>query len=573
MTGPQKVTLEGKGAVTLRPNDHIATGGEGSIYRVGDIAVKIYLDPAKMRSAGMPEKVKALAQLAHPFVVGPRGMVLNATAEPVGHYLPFVDAGHALSLVFTNEFWAKEGFNPARAAELVAGMRETVEFAHQHGAQLVDANELNWFALLNTTKAEPRVIDVDSWAIGKWPATVIMPSIRDWNSSTFDDASDWFAWAVVTFQIFTGLHPYKGTLPGFDRGDLIGRMKARASVFQPAIKLNRAVRDFSAIPGALRKWYEAVFEQQERSAPPSPHDLSVSAAPAARTGRAVSVAGGGLLVMDLIYRNPKDSITRVFHCGIARTYTGTLIDLSANLSLGVVAAKDAEVVRVELGWLVGDKSGFRYVSENMSEVVVLNLALAFRRLLSFQNRMFAVTDRGLTEITVRMFGGKPIAAIVQTWGIMVNSTRWFDGLGVMDALGATFLVLPFGKDFVAQVRVPELDGIRIVAGRAGTRFVSLILIDKQGLYEKFDLTLDANYALPPKIWRGPAESPELNLAILPKGVCATIVKDGELDIFVPTSGSLRRVEDKQIDTDMALANWGDTVLFLQNGAVWSMKLK
>lgn len=576
MTSNIQVTLEGKGPVTLRPNDHIATGGEGSIYRVGDLAVKMYLDPQRQRHAGLPDKIKLLSVLQHPYVVAPRGLVLNSVAEPVGHYLPFVDKGHVLSMVFTNEFWAKEGLNDTKASELVNGMRETVEFAHQHQALLVDANELNWFAMINGT-VQPRVIDVDSWAIGRWPASVIMPSIRDWNSKDFNDGTDWFAWACVTFQIYTGIHPYKGTLTGFDRGDLIGRMKARASVFMPGIRLNRAVREFSTVPGALLKWYEAVFQQKERSCPPSPYDKSMSAAPAARNTRMVTVAGGGALVMDRLFSGAGtgSKVTRVFHCGIALQEHGGLVDLRAvgkSLQAFVIAAahKDCEVVRVESGWLVGDKGGFRYISEShVSEI--LSLQVQHRQFLSYENRLFAVTERGLVEIQVKLFGQKPIASVGQTWGIMVNSTKWFHGMGVLDAMGAMFLILPFGKESVAQIRVPDLDGLRVIAGKAGNRSCSVIA-NKQGDYVKLEFTFDKDYALPPKIWSGPADGPELNLAILPKGVCATILKDGELDIFT-LSGQMRRVEDGGVSTDMALANWGDNVVYLKNGEVWGLKLK
>jgi hypothetical protein len=69
------------------------------------------------------------------------------------------------------------------------------------------------------------------------------------------------------------------------------------------------------------------------------------------------------------------------------------------------------------------------------------------------------------------------------------------------------------------------------------------------------------------------KNPELNLAILPKGVCATIVKDGELDIFVPANGQLVRIDDGQIGADMFLSNWGDKVVYIQNGAVWSLRMK
>lgn len=575
LTPPSRVTLEGKGPVTLRPSDHIATGGEGSIYRVGDMAVKIYLDPERQRAVGMPEKIKLLAGLQHPTIVAPKGLVLTPTGDPIGHYLPFITDGTALSLVFTNEFWTKNGFDAARASKLVASMREAVDYAHQRPAQLVDANELNWFALLATDTA--RVIDVDSWAIGKWPASVIMPSIRDWNSSTFDDASDWFAWAIVTFQIYTGLHPYKGTLAGFDRGDLVGRMKARASVFSSGVRLNRAVRDFAShIPAALLKWYEVAFQQAERSAPPSPYDSAVSTAPAARTARVVVSTGGTLVYEKLLAVDP---IIRVFSCGIAQTNHNVLVELATRKAIAQ-GARASAIIRVENGWLVGDigyatpetPTRFRYAPSSTGSEENLGLLLSARQLFTAGSRMFAVTEHGLVEIKFSLFGQKPVASVGQTWGIMVNSTRWFDGFGVMDAMGATFLILPFGAASVAQTRVRELDGLRVVAGKAGARFVSLIVLDAAGQYQKIELTFDREYGTY-SLWTGPADSPELNLAILPKGVCATILKDGELTVFVPTTGLIRKVEDKQISTDMALTNWNDTVVFIANGEVWSLKLK
>jgi hypothetical protein len=572
-----KVTLEGKGPATLRPADHIATGGEGSIYRLGNLAVKMYLDPLKMRQAGLPDKIKLLAKLAHPYIVGPRGLVLDQAGEAVGHYLPFVEKGHPLSLVFTNDFWSRESFDASKASALTLGMREVVEYAHQSNALLVDANELNWFALVDG-KVEPRVIDVDSWAVGKWGASVIMPSIRDWNASTFNQETDWFAWGVVTFQIYTGIHPYKGTLAGFNRGDLVGRMKARASVFSPGIRLNAAVRDFASIPYALRSWYEAAFQKGERTKPPSPLDPAVSAAPEARTARMVTTTGGGALVYEKILATTYDPVVKVFFCGVALTRKGRLIDLASKQEIGR-GSKDCEVVKTRRGWLVGAATGcIEHIDDRTLAPEALALHIECRRMFSYENRLFAVTERGLVEIKTNVFGDKVIASAGQTWGVMVNSTRWFEGVGVFDAIGAAYVVVPFGNQSLLTCRLPELDKLTVVAGKAGNCFAAFTAVDKNGQYQKIELTFTRDYSAPPKVWQGPADSADLNLAVLPKGVCATISKDGELDIFVPsafvhTAAPMRRVEDSQIATDMALANWGDTVLFIQRGEVWTLKMR
>jgi hypothetical protein len=142
----------------------------------------------------------------------------------------------------------------------------------------------------------------------------------------------------------------------------------------------------------------------------------------------------------------------------------------------------------------------------------------------------------------------------------------------MDAMGAKFVVAPFGDSAVAQVRVRELDDLRIVTAKAGNRFVALIGLDKKGDYHKVELTFDKDYKSY-QVWVGDTDGPELNLAILPRGVCATIVRDGELDIYVPTNGNLKKVNDSQIATDTLLANWGDRVIGVQSGDVWSIRLQ
>lgn len=579
--GNIQVILEGRGPVTLRPGDHVATGGEGSIYHISDMAVKIYLDPAKMRKRGVPDKVKKLsALLKHPYIVAPIGLAVTPAGDPVGHYLPYVEdppIAHPLSRVFTNDFYQSEGFNGKLASKLVDRMRETVQFAHDRGAIIIDPNELNWFALAVGKDPEPRIIDVDSWVIGPMPQTVaVMPSIRDWHAKKFGNESDWFSWAVVTFQVYTGIHPYKGTLDGYARMDMEQRMKDNASVFSPGIRLNRAVRDFSCIPGPLLAWYEAAFQKGERTLPPSPFDTGVPTQRVARVLRAVTTGRTGILVFEKLIGFPGDPAVRIFHCGVARLASGKLIDLQTKRQIVDASSPSCEVIKVDHGWLVGDleqrETTFTYVNGR----TLLGDKLQFRprahRLLGYENRMFFVGESGLTEIKPNLFGEKLIASAGQTWGIIVNSTKWFGGVGVLDSMGAKFVIAPFGDGAVAQVRVRELDGIQVVSAKAGNRFISLVAADKSGDYKKIELTFDRDYRTY-KAWVGTVDGPELNLAILPKGVCATIVRDGELDIFVPANGNVTKAEDSQIATDMLLANWEDKVIYVQNGEVWAVRMK
>ena len=574
MKGNMQVILEGKGPVTLRQSDHVATGGEGSIYRVSDLVVKIYHQPDIARQRGMSDKIKLLSKIRHPYIGSPIGLVTTSNGDPVGHYLSYID-GHPLSRVFTNEFWQREGFNNKHASTIVGRMREVISLAHQFKAILVDANELNWFALFSGHDPEPRIIDVDSWAIGRWPASVIMPSIRDWHSKIFDEKSDWFAWGIVTFQIYTGIHPYKGTLDGFDRGDLVGRMKANASVFTQGVRLNHAVRDFGTIPAPLLNWYQSTFHKGERVEPPSPFDTGIVTPAVALIARVVTTGKSGILVFNKLLGTVGDPVVQTFHCGVARLSSGKLIDLGTKRQIGEVESNNCEVIKVDGGWLIAEmvkqEINFRFVENGSLKSEILSLKINGYNLISYENRLFVVTEKGLTEIKIH-FLGKPIASIGQTWGVMINSTKWFQGVGVMDAMGAKYLVIPFSEQSVIQERIREIDGLQIVVGRAGNRFISLVGLDKTGTYRKIEITFDRDYKSY-KIWKGDTDGPELNLAILPKGVCATIVRDGELDIFVPTNGQVTKINDSQITTDMFLGNWGDKVIYIQNGEVWALQMK
>jgi len=261
-----KILAENKGWVSLESRHVIAAGGEGTVYgRDGD-AFKIYHQPRDLA-----DKIRLLKGLDHPGIIAPRGILEDERRQCVGYWMRR-EAGAALPNLFANAWRHTNAFGAAETQATAAAMREVVEFAHSRGALLVDANEFNWLvAGLRTKKPAPRpvAIDVDSWQIGRYPGTALMPSIKDWQASGFSENTDWFAWGVVTFQLFTGIHPYKGTHPKYGRGALEARMRANASIFDPSVRLNAAVRDPSAIPAGLLAWYRAVFRDGVRCPPPT----------------------------------------------------------------------------------------------------------------------------------------------------------------------------------------------------------------------------------------------------------------------------------------------------------------
>jgi len=568
------VVLVGRGTLTLRPNDHVATGGEGSVYKKSNTIIKLYTDVKKMLGADFVRKIKTLSKLQHEFIVSPVDIVLDTQGNPIGFYMQFAK-GEPLSRVFTNDFRKREGFENDDASMLVNRMREVVQFAHDNKAVLVDANEMNWLVNISSQKGpQPRAIDVDSWAIDRWGASVIMPSIRDWHSNKFNKFTDWFAWGVVTFQVYIGIHPYKGKLQGYKPNEMEKRMKDNASVFTKNIKLNRAVRDFTSIPGPLLDWYEATFARGNRSVPPSPLERGMATAKVARVLHMINTPSGNL-IFDKIYDAGSDVNLRIFPCGVVLLQSGKLALLSNGRVIADGYGRNVEIVSVQGGWLsgesVGGKMQFRYINNVSLQVEELSITMRISKLLRYENRLFGVTEQGLTEIVAKVLSS-PILTLGVTWGVLTNAAKWFDGIGVQDALGAMYLIVPFGANACAQIRVRELDNLRPIVARAGNRFATVVAIDKNGAYQKLEFAFDKEYQSY-KSWQIATDSSDINIAILPKGVCATIVEDGKLDIFVPSNGTLNTIKNKNIATDMIFANWNNKVIYIKEGNVWQLRMK
>ncbi|USN92446.1 MAG: serine/threonine protein kinase [Candidatus Nomurabacteria bacterium] len=569
---PKKVTLEGYGDLTLRTADYVTEGGEGAIYRKGGYIIKLYHDAQKMQRDDMSEKIHLLASsLKHPSIVTPKGLVIDSN-EAIGYYMPFVQ-GEAYPKLFTNDFRNQNGIDTLGVTHLATKMHEVVDYVHRQGALLVDANELNWLAdIKDVRQPTPYVIDVDSWQIDHFKASVIMPSIRDWHGS-ISEASDWFSWGIVTFLLYTGIHPYKGNLDGYKPGELERRMKNNASVFLPGVRLNKAVRDFRIIPGPLLDWYEATFTQGERTLPPSPQATGKANTNLGQIMRVVTTQSGGL-IFERLLEVPGERVVSIWPCGVVRTNAGTLVDVATKRTIGQTSNGRVAVVGRDNGWVIVEEvSGawqWRFIDRRGTEST-LTVPLTVTTILRSGERLFAVTESELIELTLQAFS-KPVLTLGNRWQILGKGTRWFSEVGVSNILGAMHLIAPYGANAVAMVRTSELDGLTVVNAKAGTRFVVVVTVSHNGEYEEHRFAFDKNWKQY-QYDRELVDGSELNLTILPKGVTASIRDDGELIIAVPFQGDKKVVSDRDICTNLRLAHIIDKVVYQKDGVLWSLGMR
>ncbi|MEF8748944.1 MAG: hypothetical protein V5B31_14170 [Candidatus Accumulibacter propinquus] len=581
-----RVVMPGKGEVMLRAQDHLATGGEGAVFQRAGMVYKLYLDPVAARARGMEEKIGLLAQLRHPCIVAPIDVLRDQQQALVGHYMPAAP-GVPLIELCTNAWRNANGFGDDQAAQLVENMRAAVTAAHALPALMVDGNETNWLA----NGVEPRVIDVDSWQIGRFPATAMMATIRDYHGAQPSPAADWFAWGIVTFQVFMGIHPYKGSHPDFRRGDLEARMRANVSVFDPRTRLNAAVRHFAAIPAALRDWYADTFQRGLRGSPPSALQPRIAASAPRKyratlgamgrlqhehvltlpgtvrwidaDGLAVIESEGRLQAYDLRHRQALDGLAPATLQGII----GGRCCLLAHQRGAILLEIAAGTISAQFIPGPGDRPPAR--------PQIAALPLRADRLLRLGRRVFAVSDAGasgLAEIRIEHLGERLLLAIGQSWPVHARATRFFDGLAVWDCLGTPFILLPEGPSALLIDRAEVLRDYRLINAYARDRHAVVMhgLSRDDGLLYRLRLRLGkAGYEL---IDATVVYESELNVAVTARGVAVALFDDGEVTVWNTAGDSEQRIADRAATRDLRLFALADGVYYLADREVFRLRL-
>lgn len=578
-----KVFMPGKGEVRLQPSDHLASGGEGAVYLKNGTVFKIFLHPDRARANGMREKIALLSKLKHPFIVAPTDILLDAAHELIGYTMPEA-AGIPLVKTFTNAWRDQNSFADKEATQLVNHMRTAVQAAHDLSAVIADGNEMNYLV----QGVEPRLIDVDSWQIGPHPATALMPSIQDFHRQGFDALSDWFSWGIVTFQVFTGIHPYKGTHPGFKKGDLEARMRANASVFDSQVKLNAAVRDFNRIPSPLLDWYEGVFAKGERAAPP---DFLHSAAPKALTKRLRTVQQGTGIVRHERLRSLPGPVRHVSANGVAFYAAATglaAFDLVRNQALpSLTSAQIAALFENQAG-LIRFGNGFVYLSNNAGAIsgqlvvgerdpVPLQLSTnalpcLAEKLAVISNKVYALNSRavnGMVELALSAVGSRIVLTTKAAWPVNVKATRFYDGFALMDCLGAPFVVMPEG-DSVHILRAPALADYRVVNGFGRSLHRLWVHALRRSDGQLFRIELRANGREFEVLHAALVDVAEMNVAVSPKGIGVAIFEDGVVSVSNTQGDSVQEVKDASVSPEMHLYGLPDGVFYFQGSDLFRL---
>jgi hypothetical protein len=565
-----KVYVKGQGEVTLSKTDFVGAGGQASIYAKGGRSFKLYTDPSGMIPAG---KLHELANITDPNVIKPEHLIVDKAGSPLGYEMRFIPDAVVLCQLFPPVFRQRNGITPQKTLDLVLSLRQRVANIHAAHVLVVDLNEMNF--LVDQGFAEVYAIDVDSYQTAHYPATAIMPSIRDpqVKGLDFTELSDWFSFAIVSFSLFTGIHPYKGNHPsikGFE-----DRMAAGVSVFNSDVTVPRVVLPFDVIPEAWRAWYRAVLEDGKRLAPPKdPFGVALVVTPVVRT-----IGGTGNFDIIELY-DLQGQVQGLWEsAGLDLIWTTDALYQGNRRLHGEVTGVFGVgfTPRANRAVLAGTTGGRLrlFDAEGRQEIPV---DLRADEVVSYAGHIYLRSRDKILELVLNDVGamGQVVVGSRVAMTCLEYATRLFPGGAIQSLLGDTWVALFPRSGTTFQLHVPELDAYKIIEAKFdGGVLMILGAKHKGGQYDRLVIRFADDFKTYDLRVVEDTTPTGLNFVTLDSGVCVCLTEEEKVEVFSrrPGSAGIKVVADPILGGDMILGKQGGRVVFWRGNKVYSLRMK
>lgn len=561
-----KYNVNGK-PVSLTKSNFVASGGEGSVYAHGGLAYKIYNNQSKMIPT---KKISELGKLTDPHIIRPIDIVEDSNGKAVGYTMKQLKKAEALCRLFTKAFKERNNVSHDGILKLVRQMQAGVQHCHDNGIILVDLNELNF--LVDDKFKEVFFIDVDSYQTPSFPATALMESIRDRHcpkvggSYQFSTETDWFSWGIVTFQMFVGIHPYKGRHPrakGLDE-----RMNYNLSVFNPDVSIPKVCYSFDVIPPAYRDWYKDIFEEGKRMAPPHGTVSKVGI-----VKKVSIIRGSDKLDMKEIetYSGGIVACYKWNGIRIALTTDGinigkTKLDVPPNAKIGI----SPKMNRIISATVDGGKINVKDLTIQYD----VKDELFAEEVMSYGGRIYFKSDDSIFEIQLIEQSKATRATSKVVANVMSQSTKMYDGVVIQNMLGSCYVSVFPKAGTHQQVRIKELEGHKIVDAKYENNILMVIGFEN-GKYDRFTIRFDSTFSSYDTRVTEDVVYYGLNFAVLDNGICVQINEDENLVLMrnVKDDNRITVVDDDAINSDMKLFSDGDRAVIGRGEKLYSLTMK
>lgn len=564
-----------KNTVELTDSDFKAQGGEGSIYIIGDIVYKICIDGKMIPDS----KFIDLAALDHHCIIKPQDVLLDNKNNPVGYTMKKVPGNSiVLAQMLTKTYREREGISPKTMADLVQQIVDGIKYIHSKPGYLqVDGNELNYMV---SNHKDVYFIDVNSYQTPNHPASAIMPNIRDWNAGTnFTKLTDWYSAAIVTWYMFTGIHPYKGTHPKFNqiKTAMIDRMKAGISILDKDAGFPKAAVYFpfeNVIPGgengAYMQWYKAIFLQNKRLPAPDSFQSTINFVAIVKeivgsnNFDIVELRKYASQIIGYVEKNGREVVitnnniyanNQQFPKIVDKFRIGFFGDTPIALIFNGVSAKALNI----------ETQSYLYSNEKEFEVNCKDI-------MSYNGRLFYQSGQYIYELILigKNVSSKMIASV------MPESTKIYQGLAIQDMFSSRIVSVFPEAGHHKQIKIDELVGLEITEAKFENKVLMVVAINRvDGQYTRFIFRFSDNY-LSYDIRKIENITPTgINFTVIESGVVICITEEGNVEMFSnkKDNQNIKTIDDPAIKANMYVFHYGNQVRLAHGDKVYSFSIR
>ncbi len=249
----------------------LAFGGEAELYEYGtDRVLKIYKSHVDL--AQKERKVNYFISIRGKLpknIIGPEEIV-TVNGKFVGYAMRKLNDCENLHMLIKPRHLASIGFSNKDVLQIITNLGEDLGKLHSIGVIVGDVSDYNF----QTVGKDNYFIDVDSWGIiGHFDPDVFTerftcPDSYDPNGNVkFSLKSENYNFAVLAFNIMTGIHPFEGTYLPEKSLSTVARMKRNLSIlgkYKKDIKIPKIIGSWKWMSPKLEDDFVRIFEQGER---------------------------------------------------------------------------------------------------------------------------------------------------------------------------------------------------------------------------------------------------------------------------------------------------------------------
>ena len=522
--------------LSLDQSNFMSQGGEAQVYKIGSKCYKIFHNNVPSPPEGKIKELSVLSSRKN--IIVPLEILVDSKGKLLGFSMNAVNDCNPLTRFMSPKIRMRKGITQEKLVETISKFREDITFIHSNNILLVDISDNNF--LMDERADNIYFIDTTTYKTTSYPATAYTRATRDIRSKDFSELTDWFSFGIVTFNMLTGVHPYRGDYSVLDgTGDpetvLEKRMEQGISVFDKRVQLPPSVIDFNTLPSGYLSWYKALFIDNKRlPAPKDPQSVLAHALPSG------IIEQKSIFDYNLIQQFPSN--ISFVNKNIVVLSDGTVFVNGAKKQIQFSAKYGMHINNDILIIGFKDRNIYTY---NVSTQVEEKLSFTCDDISVYDDRLYCLSDGNLYEASFYLTKDKNLASFNSIATVMPMSSRLLSGCLYQNVMGKSHIALFKGSKALFFVSPVELEGKTLLDAEYKDNVLVMSYKDRSRTYKKA-LRFDEHFEYD-TIELG--DDTVINFTVLDNGTVLNLNESGEFNVFGNKKGSntIHRFKDNVIN--------------------------